>query len=390
MKKLLIVNNNMKIGGVQKSLCNLLWNICGEYDVTLCLFDKNGEYLDDIPDTVDVIACDSLFRYLGMSQAECVHLSDRLKRGALALGCRLFGRSKVLRLMLKSQKRLPGRYDAAISYLHNGRQNQLYGGVNEFVLDRVDADLKIAYLHCDYLRCGGSNDENNRLYHEFDRIAACSDGCRDAFLQVLPELRERCFTARNFHRYDEIKRLADEADIEYSHDCFNVLCVARLAHEKGIDRAIRAIKHCRDKGLRAALHLVGDGALRTELEALTAELGLQGAVHFYGERKNPYPYMRGADLLLISSFHEAAPMVIDEAACLGLPTLSVKTTSSDEMLKDCGRVCENSQEGISEALADIITDPSKLNAIKQSLLSAGRSNAAAMQQFMLLIDSTKA
>ena len=188
MKKLLIVNNNMKIGGVQKSLCNLLWNICGEYDVTLCLFDKNGEYLDDIPDTVDVIACDSLFRYLGMSQAECVHLSDRLKRGALVLGCRLFGRSKVLRLMLKSQKRLPGRYDAAISYLHNGRQNQLYGGVNEFVLDRVDADLKIAYLHCDYLRCGGSNDEINRLYHEFDRIAACSDGCRDAFLQVLPEL----------------------------------------------------------------------------------------------------------------------------------------------------------------------------------------------------------
>ena len=75
MKKLLIVNNNMKIGGVQKSLCNLLWNICGEYDVTLCLFDKNGEYLDDIPDTVDVIACDSLFRYLGMSQAESVQQS---------------------------------------------------------------------------------------------------------------------------------------------------------------------------------------------------------------------------------------------------------------------------------------------------------------------------
>ena len=100
--------------------------------------------------------------------------------------------------------------------------------------------------------------------------------------------------------------------------------------------------------------------------------------------------MRGADLLLISSFHEAAPMVIDEAACLGLPTLSVKTTSCDEMLKDCGLVCENSQEGIGEALADIITDPSKLNAIKQSLLSARRSNADAMQQFMLLIDSTKA
>ena len=38
MKKLLIVNNNLNIGGVQKSLYNLLWSLPEDYEVTLYLF----------------------------------------------------------------------------------------------------------------------------------------------------------------------------------------------------------------------------------------------------------------------------------------------------------------------------------------------------------------
>ena len=50
MKKILIVNNNMKIGGVQKSLCNLLWSVYDQYDITLFLFEPIGEYMKDIPE----------------------------------------------------------------------------------------------------------------------------------------------------------------------------------------------------------------------------------------------------------------------------------------------------------------------------------------------------
>ena len=47
MKKLLIVNNNMKVGGVQKSLCNLLWSLDpAEYHVSLLLFSKSESYFD--------------------------------------------------------------------------------------------------------------------------------------------------------------------------------------------------------------------------------------------------------------------------------------------------------------------------------------------------------
>ena len=48
MKKILIVNNNMKIGGVQKSLCNLLWSVADQYDITLYLFAPIGAYMHDM------------------------------------------------------------------------------------------------------------------------------------------------------------------------------------------------------------------------------------------------------------------------------------------------------------------------------------------------------
>jgi hypothetical protein len=98
MKKLLIVNNNMHVGGVQKALYNLLWNIHDRYEVTLLLFSARGEFMNRLPENVRVIPCKSLFRYLGVSQGECRGL-DAVKRGVLAAGCKLFGRNAVLKLM---------------------------------------------------------------------------------------------------------------------------------------------------------------------------------------------------------------------------------------------------------------------------------------------------
>ena len=54
MKKILIVNNNMHIGGVQKALVSLLWAIRDRYDITLLLFHRGGEYQKDIPPEIKV------------------------------------------------------------------------------------------------------------------------------------------------------------------------------------------------------------------------------------------------------------------------------------------------------------------------------------------------
>ena len=54
-KKLLIVNNNMHIGGVQRALVNLLKSIHDRYEVTLLLFHPVGELMQEVPADVKVV-----------------------------------------------------------------------------------------------------------------------------------------------------------------------------------------------------------------------------------------------------------------------------------------------------------------------------------------------
>lgn len=386
MKKIIIVNNNMKVGGVQKSLYNLLWEIEGKYDVTLCLFNKCGEYVDMLPPSVKVIEAKKPYAYLGISQGECSGLGA-LIRGGYAFVARLIGRKKILSFMNRIQPRLDGSYDCAISYLHNGREKSFYGGTQDFVLGCVKAERKVAFIHGDYRNCGANHSVNNRDMERFDAVAACSDGCRNAILSVLPSLESKCFTVRNCHRFDEIRAMADENPVEYSENHINLLIVARLSHEKGIERAIIALAEAIKAGASAKLHIVGGGSMLNELSLLASNLGVPDNVIFYGEQANPYRYMKNADVLLISSYHEAAPMVIDEAICLGLPVLTTETTSSYDMVtaRECGWVCENSQDALNEMLRRVVSDKNTISEVKEKLKNCQVNNGQALAQFDLLI-----
>ena len=387
MKKILIANNNMCVGGVQKSLYNLLWSIEGHYDVTLFLFRAIGTYANQLPPWVKVIEASSLFRFLGVSQGACVGL-DKLKRGSLAALCRVFGRPAVMKIILSSQKMLEEEYDCAIAFLHNGNERNFYGGVQEFVLDKVKARKKVAFLHCDYRRCGANMPGNHVLLKRFDRIAACSEGCRDTFCSVLPELADRCTSVRNFHRIDEIKALARENTVVYSAECHNLIMVSRLAHEKGIERAIEAVANAVNYGIPVMLHIVGGGPMEAVLRKKMKDCNAEEFVRFYGEQGNPYRYMKNADLFLMTSFHEAAPMVIDEAVLLGLPVLTPQTTSSQEMVIDrgVGWVCENNQMALNDTLMSILDDPEGLHVMTEKMRSKSADNRMAIRQFAALIE----
>jgi glycosyltransferase involved in cell wall biosynthesis len=166
--------------------------------------------------------------------------------------------------------------------------------------------------------------------------------------------------------------------------------VARLSHEKGVERAIEAAAYVVQKNLPLSLHIVGDGGMREELQTLARERGIAEQVHFYGEQGNPYRYMKNADLFLLTSYHEAAPMVIEEADVLGLPVLTTRTTSSEEMVirQDCGWVCENTQESISQTLTEIISDSDALQRFTDSLRERShlRNNLEAIRSFAALVE----
>lgn len=389
MKKIIIVNNNMKVGGVQKSLCNLLWELekAGRYEVTLVLFSPVGEYMDRLPPSIKCIYPKSLFRYMGVSQGE-MHGMDVLKRGALAAICRIFGRTAAMKIMLLSQPVLPETYDCAVAFLHSGRNKSFFGGVQDFVLHKIRAEKKVTLLHDDYGKCGANHQVNNRIMAQFDQIAACSDGCRGVFESLVPELTYKSVTVRNCNNIAEIRSLAEEDPVWYDERRLNVLCAARFSPRKGIDRAIVAADEMRKLGIPVTFHILGSGIMEEELKNMVAQRGLQDHVIFYGEQGNPYRYMKNADLFLLTSFHEAAPMVIDEAYILGLPILTTRTNSSDEMVtaRNCGWVCENSQEALNRALAEILQNETELKALKNRLHEQPVDNALALSQFFDLIE----
>lgn len=224
------------------------------------------------------------------------------------------------------------------------------------------------------------------MIEQFDKIAACSEGCRRAFLRILPKLENKCVTVKNCHQFDKIVSLANENTVKYG-DGIHVLMVSRIAPEKGIDRAMKAVEHCRKLGKDITLHIVGGGVKKEQIMAKAQEYEVKNNVIFYGEQANPYRYMKDANLLLIASKHEAAPMVIDEAVCLDMPVLTVRTTSSDEMVaaSGVGWVCENDQQSLNSALFEV-ADKQLLMQKKKFLSEHKMDNSLALSQFNKMLD----
>lgn len=386
MKKIIIINNNIHIGGVQKALISLLWNIRDCYDVTLLLFSNEGDCISDLPPKINVINVTSAYRFLGMAGSQARGFWDKLGRSFFAAITRVFGRKYAVMLMGLGQKRLRG-FDVAISYLHNAGDKVFYGGCNDFVLKHVDAPNKVAFLHCDYARSGANTPGNNKMYARFDAIAACSQGCADSFLQVNPALREKVHVVPNCHRFDQIHQLAQAAPVNLPQDRVNVVTVARLGKEKGVERAVRAIAMLGEERKKLHYYIVGDGIQKKLIQQIIDEEKLSDCVTLCGMLENPYGYIQAADLLLIPSYSEAAPLVIGEAACLGTPILSTETSSAREMIEDLGYgwVCKNTEEGMCEEIKMLLSDRSMINGAKKHLIDKPVSNVAAVSEFDLLI-----
>lgn len=387
MKKILIVNNNMHIGGVQKALVNLLRNISDKYQITLLLFSKRGELLSEIPDTVRVITPKSPYIYFGLTRNDRMNLLHRIGRAFFASVARIFGRRWAIRSMSMFQNKIKG-YDIAISYMHNSGDKSFYGGCNEFVLNHVDAKKKIAFIHCDYSKSGANTKTNAELYKQFDAIATCSDGCRNTFVTLLPELADKTITVRNCNDFDKIRSDAKKAFVGLSTDVVNIVTVARLGKEKSVARAVKAISRLGSVKERIKYYIIGDGVERPLVTELIKKYELENVITLCGELTNPYGYMKAADVLLIPSISEAAPLVVNESACLGTPVLSTKTSSADEMIVHTGFgwVCENTVDGIVSALTDLLAEPNVIIQKKKFLSEYVFNNDVAVLEFEYLID----
>ncbi len=151
-KRIIIVNNNLATGGVQKALINLLNEIKDKFDITLFVFSCTGEYKKDLPKQINVIEANPFLKLLGISQSESKQMGLFLYaiRAFLVYWTNLINSYLPIKWLITSQKKLRD-FDIAISYLHGSPDQSFYGGCNEFVLERIEAKKNIAFIHCDYI-----------------------------------------------------------------------------------------------------------------------------------------------------------------------------------------------------------------------------------------------
>jgi glycosyltransferase involved in cell wall biosynthesis len=98
--------------------------------------------------------------------------------------------------------------------------------------------------------------------------------------------------------------------------------VGRLVAIKRVDLLVRAVARARESGAPTRLAVVGDGALRPDLERLAAELGVSDHVCFVGYRAEMVQVATAADIAVLSSDNEGTPVSLIEAAAAGKPAVA--------------------------------------------------------------------
>lgn len=110
--------------------------------------------------------------------------------------------------------------------------------------------------------------------------------------------------------------------------------VGSLIRRKGHDVTIRAVAAARAGGRDVQLLVCGDGEEAGALRALADELGVRGAVHFLGLRRDVGAVLRDATEVYVSAAREEAlPLNVLEAQWAGVPVVCSDIPAHHESMR---------------------------------------------------------
>jgi len=158
-----------------------------------------------------------------------------------------------------------------------------------------------------------------------------------------------------------------------SGETVRLLTVARLVAIKGHKFAVRTIAKLRQSTPNIRYDIVGEGPLRKELQALIAELGLEGIVHLHGAKpeKVVRQFFSEAHIFVLGSVtvdgdQEGQGLVLQEAQACGLPVVATEHGAFSEGIapENRGWLCpETGVETMASKLGELIQAHRKWPAI---------------------------
>jgi colanic acid/amylovoran biosynthesis glycosyltransferase len=157
------------------------------------------------------------------------------------------------------------------------------------------------------------------------------------------------------------------------------VCVARLCEQKGHLLLLEAVKQLVAEGQRFKLTLVGDGPLRSQIEAAINWHQLQPYVEIIGWSSSTEVRQQILDarVLVLPSFAEGLPVVLMEALALQRPAISTQIAGIPELLKSqtCGwLISPGSVPELVDAMRSALVLP------ESALMQMGKAGAERVNQ----------
>lgn len=361
-------------GGAERSLVNLLEMMdSGKYEIDLLVFRSQGELLKQIPKYVHIIEPDKRIRFLSENSKRILIRNFSFKAFKMRL---YYMRHKMANVdpYIGSQekwefaykpvlKMMKKKYDVAIAYMHSIP--------SYYVIDKVSAKRKILWIHHDYSDLAIGKNFDQAYYQKADAIVTISNQCVHEFVKVFPYMETKIRCIQNLIPRSRVLELAQEYyPSEYQDvEVLKLVSIGRLNRQKGFDYAIDAAKILKDAGIQFEWYIIGNGELYEGLKKQIDKNGVQNCVKLLGERRNPYPYILNADIVVQTSRTEGKSIVLDEAKILCRPILTTNYTSVHDQIEDgvTGIIVQGSAEKIAEGLMKLLRDKKKMETLEMNL-----------------------
>lgn len=339
-KEIIFVIPSLEAGGAEKSLVNLLNQIdFDEYNLDLFLFSPKGLFLSALPNQINLIEGNEDFKIFGKNLLQSI--SKFLTKGLIKLAFyRLLffmvnklnknsalAEQSAWKYISKSIKPLQKKYDCAIGYLE---KSSIY-----FVVDKITAERKIGWIHTNYTTSGMDPKFDISYFTKLSSLVTVSKECANALINHFPLIKDKISVIQNIVSPRIIQKLSDIPinDAVFNPNYLNILTIARLSLEKGVDMAIEACNFLVENGLKFRFYIIGYGAERKNLEELINANHLQNYVFLLGLKSNPYPYLKACDIYLQPSRYEGKSIAIDEAKILKkIIVVTNFTTATDQII----------------------------------------------------------
>lgn len=170
--------------------------------------------------------------------------------------------------------------------------------------------------------------DNTKSYAKFKRfynnkkLICVSHGIADDILNHVQAKPKSCQVIYNPFDIVKIQSMANEPIAKPFEKYF--IHIGSFEERKRHDRLLQAYQL---SGVDTPLVLMGKGVLRKKIETMINDMRLGNKVTIVDFQKNPYPYIKAAQALILTSDAEGLPTVLIEALICHTPVISVDCPS---------------------------------------------------------------